>query len=361
MLYFAENVLKIFTLGTLGFLVSLFLTPILTHFLFKYEFWKKEVREKAVDGGEMPISKKFYSKGGYKLPRGGGALIWITTLFLSFLFFILAKTDILFFKKLDFLSRDQTWLPLFALVAGSIIGLVDDFLVVGGLPSKIFQRKIWEGRGGGIKLRYRLFLIFLIGVIGACWFYFKLDWRAIHIPGNGEIYLGLAYIPLFIIVNMAVYSSGVIDGLGGLSGGIFATIFASYGVIALWQGQVNLAGFCATILGSLLSFLWFNIPPSRFVMGETGILGITSALTVIVFLTDSVLVLPIIGLILVIESGSVIIQLASKKFRGKKVFLAAPIHHHFQAKGWPHYKVTMRFWIIGVVAALIGVAIRLLG
>ena len=173
--------------------------------------------------------------------------------------------------------------------------------------------------------------------------------------------MGLAYIPLFIIVNMAVYSSGVIDGLGGLSGGIFATIFASYGVIALWQGQVNLAGFCATILGSLLSFLWFNIPPSRFVMGETGILGITSALTVIVFLTDSVLVLPIIGLILVIESGSVIIQLASKKFRGKKVFLAAPIHHHFQAKGWPHYKVTMRFWIIGVVAALIGVAIRLLG
>lgn len=355
------NILKIFTLGTLGFLVSFFSTPILTHFLFKYKFWKKKVREKALDGEEMPVSKKFYSKGGYRLPRGGGTLIWLTVLFLSLLFFMLAKTDIPFFKKLNFLSRDQTWLPLFALAAGSIIGLIDDFLVVRGLPSQIFQRKIWEDKGGGIKLRYRLFLIFLIGAIGAYWFYFKLDGRTIHIPGNGEIYLGLAYIPLFIVVNMAVYSSGVIDGLDGLSGGVFATIFAAYGVIALWQGQVNLAAFCATILGSLLSFLWFNIPPSRFVMGETGMLGITSALTVIVFLTNSVLVLPVIGLLLVIESGSVIIQLVSKRFRGKKVFLAAPIHHHFQAKGWPHYKVTMRFWIISVVASLIGVAIRLLG
>ena len=214
--------------------------------------------------------------------------------------------------------------------------------------------------GGGLSLKRRLFFVFLIGLIGAWWFYFKLDWRTIHIPGNGDFYIGPLYILLFVIVNMAVYSGGVIDGLDGLSGGVFSSIFGAFAIIALWRGQINLASFCAVIIGSLLGFLWFNIPPARFVMGET-ILGLGTTLTVIAFLTDSVLVLPIIAFLLVVEVLSDIIQISSKKFRKKKVFLAAPIHHHFQGLGWPDYKVTMRFWIVGVVCAIIGVAIRLLG
>ena len=346
------DIIKIFTLGTLGFLVSFASTPILTHFLYKYKFWKKKVRQKATDGSKMPISQAFYAKRGYKLPRSGGLLIWTTCLILSFLFLLLSKVNIPLFAKLNFLSRDQTWLPLFALVAGSVLGLADDILTVTGLG---------KAAGGGLNLKRRMAIVFLIGLIGALWFYFKLDWRTIHVPGVGDFNIGLLYILFFAFVNMAVYVGGVIDGLDGLSAGTFCSIFGAYALIALWQGQINLASFCAVILGSLLSFLWFNIPPARFVMGETGILGLGTALTVVAFLTDSVLVLPIIGFLLVIEALSTTLQLFWKRFFKKKLFLAAPIHHHFQGKGWPHYKITMRFWVIGVIAAIIGVAIRLLG
>lgn len=346
------NIIKILTLGALSFLVSFACTPILTHFLYKYKFWKKQVRKIAADGSDMPISQKFYAKRGYKLPRGGGLLIWITCLILAILFAILSKTNFVWLQNLNFLSRKQTWLPLFALVAGSIWGLLDDFLTVTNLGKYV---------GGGLNLKRRLIVVFLIGLVGAFWFYFKLDWRTIHVPGNGNIYIGAWYILLFVLVNMGVYAGGVIDGLDGLSGGVFSAIFGAYAIIALWQGQYDIASFCAVILGALLSFLWFNIPPARFVMGETGVLGLCTALTVIAFLTDSVLVLPIIGFLLVIEALSSALQLFWKKYFKKRLFLAAPIHHHFQGKGWPDYKITMRFWVIGIVMAIIGVAIRLLG
>jgi phospho-N-acetylmuramoyl-pentapeptide-transferase len=241
---------------------------------------------------------------------------------------------------------------LFALVAASLVGLVDDFL-------QIFRKGKYIG--GGLALRYRLILVALIGLVGGWWFYYKLGFQTIHIPGNGDFFFGLWYIPLFVLVMLATYSGGVIDGLDGLAGGAFGIMFAAFGGIALFQNQIDLAAFSIAITGAILAFLWFNIPPARLYMGETGVLGLCCALTVVAFLTDSVLVLPIIGFLLVIEAGSVIIQLLSKKFRKKKFLLAAPIHHHFEAKGWPHYKITMRFWVIGIVMAIIGVAIRLLG
>jgi len=348
----ATDVMKILILGAIASCVSVSFTPILTHFLYKYKFWKKTLREKALDGGEIPFYKKFYSKGGEKLPRGGGTLIWVTCAILAFLFLILSNTNIFWFKKLNFLSRDQTWLPLFALIAGSIIGLIDDILVVTDLGKYV---------GGGLSLKYRLFPVFLIGLIGALWFYFKLDWRTIHVPAVGDFEIGMWYIPFFVLMNMGIYAGSVIDGLGGLSGGTLASIFGAFCIISFWNGQINLASFCAVIIGSLLGFLWFNIPPSRFIMGETGMLGLTSALTVVAFLTDSALVLPIIAFLLVLEAFSSAAQIFWKKFFKKKLFLAAPIHHHFQALGWPHYKVTMRFWVIGIVCAIIGVVIRLLG
>jgi phospho-N-acetylmuramoyl-pentapeptide-transferase len=345
------DIIKIFTLGTLSFLISFACTPILTHFLYKYKFWEKTFRKKALDGSEAPISSKFYSQDKHRPPRGGGWLIWITCVLLAFSLFLLSKTNISIFEKLNFLSRDQTWLPLFALATGSLLGLLDDLLTVTNLGKYI---------GGGMNLKRRLAAVFLIGLVGALWFYFKLDWRTIHIPGIGNFTIGIWYIPFFVFVNMVIYTGGVIDGLDGLSGGTFSSIFGAYALIALWQGQINLASFCAVILGSLLSFLWFNIPPARFVMGET-ILGLSTTLTVVAFLTDSVAVLPIIGFLLIIEGASSVLQIFWKKYFKKKLFLAAPIHHHFQGKGWPHYKITMRFWVIGVVAAIIGVAIRLLG
>ncbi len=356
MLYLPEaaiDVIKIFTLGALSFIVAFLLTPILTKLLYKYKLWRKEVRQKAIDGGEVAVFQKFHKTGETQVPRMGGILIWLTVLILIlFVFGISQITDIWWLKKLNFLSRGQTWLPLFALVAASLLGLADDLLQVFGKGKYI---------GGGLSLKKRLLLVSLIGLIGALWFYFKLDWHTIHVPGIGDFEIDGWYIPLFIVVMMAVYSGGVIDGLDGLAGGAFASIFGAFAGIALFLGQIDIAAFCAAILGSLLAFLWYNIPPAKFYMGETGMMGLCAALTVIAFLTDSVLVLPIIGFLLVIESGSVILQLLSKKFRHKKIWFSTPIHHHFEAKGWPHYQITMRFWIIGAIMAIIGITIRLFG
>jgi len=346
------DVIKIFILGALSFILAFWLTPFLTHFLYKYKLWRKEVRTKSIDGKELAFFQKFHAKEERRVPRFGGLLILGSTLILAVFFLLLSKTNIWWLEKLNFLNRSQTWLPLFALFAASGVGLLDDVL-------QVFNKGKYIG--GGLRLKYRIILVALIGLIGAWWFYSKLGYNTIHIPGNGDFFIGWWYIPLFILVMMATYSGGVIDGLDGLAGGAFATIFAAFGGIALFQGSINLAAFCAVVTGAILAFLWFNIPPARFYMGETGVLGLCCALTVVAFLTDSILVLPIIGFLLVIESASVIIQLLSKKFRHKKVFLAAPIHYHFEAKGWPHYKITMRFWVVGIVMAIIGLAIRLLG
>jgi len=346
------SIIKVLFLGAIAFMIAVLFTPFLTNFLYKNKLWKKSSRRTSIDGKEMPVFKKFHSEKETKIPRFGGLLIWIIPPILALVFFILSELDGTILDKLNFLSRSQTWLPLFAMVAASLVGLLDDILQVRGKGKYV---------GGGLSLKYRLGSVFLIGLIGGWWFFAKLGWTTLHIPGAGDISMGIWYIPFFILVMMAVYSGGVIDGVDGLAGGSFATIFSAFSIIALFRGQVDLAAFCAVLAGAILAFLWFNIPPARFYMGESATMGLCTALTVVAFLTDSVLVLPIIGILLVVESGSVIIQLLSKKFFKRKVFIATPIHYHFEAKGWPHYKVTMRFWVIGVIAAVIGIAIRLLG
>lgn len=347
------NVIKVFGLSALSFTIAILLTPLLTHYLYKYKLWRKEVRERSPDGTKTPLFAELHKDRETKVPRLGGILIWVTTLIIALIFWLLAKfSDISFLDKINFLSRNQTWLPLFILVAASLLGLADDLLQTfrtGGPAS------------GGIKFRHRLLVVFLIALSGALWFYYKLDWRTIYIPGYGNIFIGIWYIPLFIATMILLFSSSIVDGIDGLAGGVFAAIFAAYGGIAFFRGQIDLAAFAGVILGALLAFLWFNIPPARFYMGESGILGLTTSLTVIAFLTDSALALPIIGFILLAEVASDIIQFASKRFRGKKVFLIAPIHHHFEAIGWPPHKVTMRFWIIGVVTAIIGMVVALIG
>lgn len=349
----AISVIKMFTLGSLSFALAFVLTPFLTRTLYKYKMWRKEVRTKAIDGRDLVYFQKFHSEGETRVPRFGGILIWLAPLLLASFFFFLAKTtEWEWVHRITFLTRSQTWLPFFAFISAALIGLADDFLQILGKGKYI---------AGGLSLKRRLALMAIIGLIGAWWFYSKLELSIIHIPALGDIEIGIWYIPLFVIIMMATYSGGVIDGLDGLAGGAFAAIFGAFAVISLFLGQVNLAAFCIVILGAILAFLWSNIPPAKFYMGETGMMALCAALTVVAFLTDSVLVLPFIGFLLVLESGSVILQLVSKKLRGKKLFLAAPLHHHFEAKGWPHYKVTMRFWIIGVVMGIIGVAIRFLG
>ncbi len=345
------NVIKVFSLAALASIVAFFWCPLLTNFLYKHKLWKKIARQKAISGEDAIVFNGLHKEKEVSTPRMGGLLIWITVVFIIFLFFVLSLIfPNSWLAQFNFLSRSQTWLPLFTLIAASILGLVDDVLQVSGMGKYI---------GGGLSLKKRILVVILIGLIGSIWFYQKLGWDVIYIPVLGDVSIGLWYIPLFILATLACWSGGVIDGLDGLAGGTFASIFGAFAVIAFSLGKIDLAAFCAVITGTLFAFLWFNVPPARFYMGETGMLGLTTVLAVTAFLTDSVYVVPIIGGLLVIEVLSVIIQLLSKKFRKKKVFLSTPIHHHFEAIGWPSYKVTMRAWIIGVVLAFIGVAVRL--
>lgn len=347
------NVLKVFGLAALSFFAAFFWTPLLTHYLYKYRLWRKEVRTRALGGAETPIFSSLHAEREVSTPRMGGLLIWLTVLVVIVGFSTAAKlTDVPLLDKINFLSRNQTWLPLFTLIAASLLGWIDDLLQVFGRGGYV---------AGGLKFRHRLAVVFFIALIGAYWFYFRLEHDSIYLPGLGDVVIGAWFIPLFIVTMLATFSTGVTDGLDGLAGGVYGTIFAAYGGIAFFRGQIDLAAFAAVLLGSLLAFLWYNIPPARFYMGETGILGLTTTLTVIAFLTNSVIVLPIIAFVPAVEAASVIIQLLSKRWRGKKVFLVAPIHHHFEAKGWPPYKVTMRFWVISVVFAIIGMVVALVG
>ena len=337
------NVIKVFSLAAITSVLAILWCPLLTNFLYKHKMWKTSARKKAISGEDATIFNSLHKEKEVGTPRMGGLLIWMTVAVVIF-----AST---FFGQFNFLSRSQTWLPLFTLIIASIVGLADDFLTVKGWGKYI---------GGGISFKKRFFLVVLIGLIGSIWFYQKLGWDLIYVPFVGDVNIGLWYIPLFILVTVATWSGGIIDGLDGLAGGTFASIFGAFTIISFSLGKIDLAAFCAVISGALFAFLWFNIPPARFYMGETGILGLTTVLAVVAFLTDSIYVLPIIAGLLVFEVLSVIIQLLSKKFRKKKIFLSTPVHHHFEAEGWPSYKVTMRAWIIGIVLAFVGVAIRLL-
>ena len=353
------NIIKLFLLSGISAVAALFWAPALIELLKKFKFWKKEARTKTITGDEAEVIYSLHKDRETSVPRGGGVLIWVSVLFVVFLFFALANfCDIWWVKKLNFLSRSETWLPLFTLIAASLVGLSDDILQVCGKGKYI---------GGGITFKRRLLMVIIIGLIGGFWFYYQLGWDTIHIPllknfPEGFVFpIGIWMIPLFVLVTVGSWAGGVIDGLDGLAGGVFASIFGAFAIIAFAQGKADLATFCAVIAGTLFAFLWFNIPPARFYMGETGILGLTTTMAVVAFLTDSVVVLPIIAGLLVIEVGSMILQLLSKKFRHKKIWLATPIHHHFEARGWPAHQVTMRFWIISMVLAILGVAMRLLG
>lgn len=337
-----QPVLQILFLTTVSFLIALITTPLLTHFLYKYHLDKK-IR----DAASAPIMSALHAaKSG--TPTMGGILVWLTTLVVALTFFYLDRFNLVHF---NFLSRNETLLPLGALVASAIVGLVDDWYNIRGQGPK----------GGGLSITYRLLIYTFIAIVGAWWFYYKLDWTTLHVPFWGSFDIGVWYIFIFIFVIVATaFSVNEIDGLDGLAGGTLLTAFAAYGAIAFMQGKYDLASFCGVIAGSLLAFLWFNINPARFFMGDTGAMALGVTLGIVAMLTNSVLLLPIIGFLFVLESLSVILQVLSKKIRGKKIFLSAPLHHHLEAIGWPEPKIVMRFWVISAVTGVAGLIVALL-
>lgn len=350
------NILKVFATGLVAFLLAFLLTPLWTHVLYKYKIGIK-IKQNSVDGNQLTFVNKLHAnKAG--TPTMGGVIVWVTVLLLalssSFVFPYIAEwTNINFIARLDFFSRAQVWLPLSVLVMAGILGLFDDYMSV---------RDCGTNKGGGMRFAFRFWWLFLIAGAGAWWFYSKLGWDQIHVPAVGDFSIGWWYIPLFIFVILfAAISSNETDGLDGLNAGVLLIAFSSFVLIAFMQNKMDLAAFCAAIAGALLAFLWFNIYPARFFMGDTGAISLGTTLGVVAMLTNSTLVFFIIVFLYILESGSAAIQLTSKKFFGKKVFLAAPLHHHFEAKGWPEPKVVMRAWVFTAVMALIGVMIGILG
>jgi phospho-N-acetylmuramoyl-pentapeptide-transferase len=337
-------VLKIFILAVVAFIVAIALTPAWSGFLYRHKLGKS-IR----NAESAPIMSALHAKKA-GTPTMGGVLVWGTVVVIA-LAAAAAGAINPAWGWFNFLSRSGTWVPLFALVASALVGLVDDYWNI---------RKIGPA-GGGLRMRHRLILYTAIAAVGAWWFFAKLDWSIVHIPFDGNIDLHWLFIPFFIFVIVATsFSVNNTDGLDGLAGGTLATSFAAYGAIAFYSGKYDLAAFCAVIVGALTAFLWFNVNPARFFMGDTGAMSLGVTLGIVAFLVNQVWLLPIIGFVFVIESLSVIIQQISKKLRKKKIFLSSPLHHHFEAKGWPEQKVVMRFWIVGVVTAVCGLALALL-
>lgn len=350
------NVMKVLTTGLLAFFLAFLITPLWTHLLYKYKFGIR-IKEKDVDGGQLTYVSQMHAwKAG--TPTMGGVIVWASILILIFasehLFPLIADwTNTNFIARLDFLKRSQTWLPLFTLVMAGILGLADDYMSVRGKGGN---------KGGGMRFLFRFWYLFVIAGLGAWWFYSKLGWDTIHIPAIGDFTIGWWYIPLFLFVILfTAISSNETDGLDGLNGGVLLIAFSSFSLIAFMQNRVDLASFCAAVSGALLAFLWFNIYPARFFMGDTGAIALGTTLGVVAMLTDSVMALFLIAFIYSLESGSAALQLLAKKFFHRKIFLAAPLHHHFEARGWPEPKVVMRAWIFTALTALIGVMVGILG
>ena len=327
---------SLFLLSIAAFLLAMFLTPIYTFLAYRYRFWKKQ-RDTSTTGEKLLVFVKLHEqKFKRNIPTMAGAIG------------VIAIAAVTLFN----LDRGQTWLPLAGLIGGAIVGLIDDIINLRG-----------NGTGvAGMRSSVKFIMITAIGVALGWFFFAKLGYHSIHVPFVGDFSVGWGMIPLFAFAVVATGNAvNISDGLDGLAGGLLTMSFTTFGVIALLQGQMALAGFAFTAVGALLSYLWFNIYPARFFMGDVGSFAFGVSLGVMAMLTNTLFLLPIIGLIFVAEAGSSLLQIISKRYFGRKIFVSAPIHHHLEAGGWPETKITMRFWVIAAVMAIIGVFLAIAG
>ncbi|MBR2726190.1 phospho-N-acetylmuramoyl-pentapeptide-transferase [Candidatus Saccharibacteria bacterium] len=325
-------------LALASFIISMLLTPIYTHFAYKYKFWKKQ-KTTTVDGTDLPVMRKLHAhKFKHVFPTMAGLIGVVTVTVVTWIF------------NLD---RGQTWLPLAGFLGGAFVGVVDDCINIFG-----------SGRGAaGLRGPVKFAMITAVGLALGWFFAFKLGWTTMLIPFAGDFTVGpIVMMLIFAFAVVATSNSvNISDGLDGLSGGLAMLAYGAYGIIALMQGNLLLFGFCLTVVGWLLAYIWFNVPPARFMMGDTGSFALGAGLGVVAMMTNSFLLLPVIGLPFVIETGSSILQLLSKKLFHKKIFLSAPLHHHLEAIGWGEAKIVMRFWIIAGVCAIMGIFLAVTG
>lgn len=342
-----NNLSLIFGSMLLAFVIAISAAPLFTKLLAKFKIGK-QIRDNAISGENSTLFTALHAKKS-GTPTMGGILIWGTIILVTFFSRVLSAMG--YFEH-SLLNRKETWIPIFTLGTCGMLGAIDDYLNVRGI-----------GRTKGLSARLKLFWLTILSGIGAYWFHYKLgfDTISIPIPGISPIEVGIWYIPIFIFIILATANAvNFTDGLDGLASGLLIFAFGSLGIISYARGLLILSALCAVICGALLAFLWFNIPPAKFYMGDTGSLALGATLGVITMLTDQMLILPLIGIIFVIETLSVIIQLISKKFFHKKVFDIAPLHHHYEYRGMAEFTIVMRFWIIGAIFAAFGTILGLI-
>lgn len=332
--------------STFSFFLAFLLCPPFIRLLARLRLGKN-IREEASGGGAAVLFSALHAKKS-GTPTMGGAIVILVTVVA-----ILLSRVFSYYGWIDhsLLNRKETYIPLFTLVSAALLGGFDDWLNIKGFWKK------------GIPVTPKFLFLLLLSFVGAWWFYFKLGFTGVYIPFYGEIFLGALYPLFFILVFIASgHAVNITDGLDGLAAGLLIMSYMVFAVLAFVKGMLLLSTFCGVIVGTLTAFLWFNVHPARFFMGDLGSLALGTTLGVIALLTDSLIPFLFVSIIYIIETLSVIIQVISKKLRnGKKVFLIAPIHHHLEKVGWPETMVVMRFWIIGAIGSSFGLIVGLLG
>jgi len=334
-----------------AFTIGIVLTPMFSHIFYKYKLWKRSSRIAGSNTGNLSMTsdfKEIHNNAETNTPRVGGVIVWFSVVLTVFLSIIMSRILSGFgLENIEFISRNQTLIPFLSMLMGAGLGLVDDLLQIFGSKRQLAI---------GIPRRIRIAFVLFMGAIVGFWFYYRLGYDSINLPfTDASLFLGYGAIVFIMFVVLSLFSSSVIDGIDGLAAGVLVTVFATYGFIGIIQSQFDIATFSFVIMGALMAFLWFNIPPARFYLGETGILSLTLALAVIIFLTNTVIPFIIIGLPLVITSASSLLQIISRRFFNKKIFKVAPFHHHLESIGWSREKITMRYWIFSVMCGAVGI------
>lgn len=359
--------------GLISSVIAFLLAPILITFLYHF----KLTRHPEYDATLAMGARK--SKVG--VPIMGGLLVIITITILTY-----------FFNW----NRRFTWVPIGVMLLASALGGIDDVLHVYGtkrrskklkhilklihvhrnirmriwyaitLPWHIFKRaSVWLSRnpGKGIHVHEKLLLQFIVGAITAWWVYFKLgaNWLKVFVPFDGYINMGWWIIPLIIFFVMFTANAvNVADGMDGLAGGSLIITFSALLILSWIQGLTAITFLNATTVGALITYTYFNIKPARFQMGDVGSLGLGALLAINAIIINRMFLLPFIGFIFYLELTSVIIQIANRSIFGRRIFRMAPLHHHFELRGWSEEKTVMRFWIIHTSMVLLGIWIALL-
>lgn len=350
-----DVLLQVFVPSLIAFVIGILISGPIINWLQKNQIWKKKSVELTIDGQLATLSAAIHNDEEKKLLRMGGSIMLFSVLITAFLFWLPTQfSDNNIWEIIDFVSRSQTWIPIFVFIVGGILGGIDDLLVVN------FFKNQSLAFGGGLSIRKRFLIIIPVTLFLSYWMVYKIDFNYIDIPFYSDIYMPLGVMFVFtLFVYISTYLGSIIDGVDGLSGGIFVSVYSAFGVIAIIRNSYDIAAFCFVVVAGLLAFLWHNIYPAKIMNAEIGMTPLLLGVTSIAFILKAPLLLFVIGFLIYITIASTVLQILSKKFLKRKLFAISPLHNNLILKGWSHPQVTMRYWILSYFCAVVGVLFSL--